>query len=603
MKQVSKVNKIIIIFLLCAVVCFAQTYEELSDSEKIDYLKNNFGVTANPNDITIEGNKLVITGDASLISKQGLDVHLDGGSVIADSYSGSLSIDTFGGSIKTKDGFFEFGSGGKVTLVNGVITKLEGVKPKGNIVLNSQSLSTNGLVTFDSSSGLLKSSDSLLFNEFSISGNGTNDLELKIKKDSILLNDPKREYTLTNNRLGATTTIRGRAELFGFYDIALLPAKGETSYLNTNVRSITVSKPTRFPEGFCDVVTDVSCVQQFYVGGRDLKIVLRDNNIVQLSSDFITTKTIQVNKITDDSKLTVKQTKSLLNPSEGIVIFSKNAPVTKGDISNFPQIITKYDIANYVWRLEDGATSINDKSSGLSYLDRINFDAQVSRLTEVKSYEAIIKYKKDIDEYAKELGVDTNTILSIIYVEYTQYELNLARKYKSIGQQTVSNVLYSVNLKEAAEFFNKGLQLSSGFTHIKPKTAEDTKHKLDNIPGFKDYITYDDITNYQLQNDIGNKASIKITAGMLKVLQEQWKNSPEGVDISQRPEILATLYNIGYERSVPKKNPQAGGTYLPTVVDGKYIENTNFGVRVSKVYNSRTMDSFFPKKEEEVAQK
>ena len=40
----------------------------------------------------------------------------------------------------------------------------------------------------------------------------------------------------------------------------------------------------------------------------------------------------------------------------------------------------------------------------------------------------------------------------------------------------------------------------------------------------------------------------------------QWRKA--GFDISQRPEIIATIYNIGFGNSHPNANPSAGGAEI-----------------------------------------
>ena len=40
----------------------------------------------------------------------------------------------------------------------------------------------------------------------------------------------------------------------------------------------------------------------------------------------------------------------------------------------------------------------------------------------------------------------------------------------------------------------------------------------------------------------------------------QWKRS--GYDISNRPDILFTLFNLGFGASKPSDNPQCGGSHI-----------------------------------------
>jgi len=50
------------------------------------------------------------------------------------------------------------------------------------------------------------------------------------------------------------------------------------------------------------------------------------------------------------------------------------------------------------------------------------------------------------------------------------------------------------------------------------------------------------------------------TALFIRQVEEQWRKA--GYDISKRPEILATLFNIGFAHSTPKVDPQVGGTSI-----------------------------------------
>ena len=73
----------------------------------------------------------------------------------------------------------------------------------------------------------------------------------------------------------------------------------------------------------------------------------------------------------------------------------------------------------------------------------------------------------------------------------------------------------------------------------------------------------------------------------MKELMAQWQKS--GYDISSRPEILSTLYNLGFYYSVPKANPEAGGTVIN-------INNTDytFGDIGYEFYYSGELSDIFP---------
>ena len=67
----------------------------------------------------------------------------------------------------------------------------------------------------------------------------------------------------------------------------------------------------------------------------------------------------------------------------------------------------------------------------------------------------------------------------------------------------------------------------------------------------------------------------------------QWENS--GYNINDRPEVLATLFNIGFYKSAPKENPEVGGSTI-TINDRDYT----FGGLAYEFYYSGELSGFFP---------
>jgi hypothetical protein len=74
----------------------------------------------------------------------------------------------------------------------------------------------------------------------------------------------------------------------------------------------------------------------------------------------------------------------------------------------------------------------------------------------------------------------------------------------------------------------------------------------------------------------------------LKQIMTQWKNA--GFDISARPEILSTLYNIGFSHSKPNANPNSGGAAIE--VGGITY---SFGDLAAQFYYSNELISEFPR--------
>jgi hypothetical protein len=74
----------------------------------------------------------------------------------------------------------------------------------------------------------------------------------------------------------------------------------------------------------------------------------------------------------------------------------------------------------------------------------------------------------------------------------------------------------------------------------------------------------------------------------LKQIQVAWERA--GFPIEDRPEILSTLYNIGFTNSVPKADPQVGGAAI-TLSDG----TRSFGALAAEFYSSDLLIDVLPR--------
>ena len=73
----------------------------------------------------------------------------------------------------------------------------------------------------------------------------------------------------------------------------------------------------------------------------------------------------------------------------------------------------------------------------------------------------------------------------------------------------------------------------------------------------------------------------------IKQVKMQWERA--GFPIDDRPEILATLFNVGYPQSVPKKNPKVGGSGIMI-----YDKEHSFGSISYEFYYSGELFDLFP---------
>jgi hypothetical protein len=74
------------------------------------------------------------------------------------------------------------------------------------------------------------------------------------------------------------------------------------------------------------------------------------------------------------------------------------------------------------------------------------------------------------------------------------------------------------------------------------------------------------------------ETNLETCAFLLALYQRQWENANPAWSIRQRPEILATLYQIGFARSKPHGAPRSNA----------------FGTRVREVYEQPWLSEFAP---------
>jgi hypothetical protein len=111
--------------------------------------------------------------------------------------------------------------------------------------------------------------------------------------------------------------------------------------------------------------------------------------------------------------------------------------------------------------------------------------------------------------------------------------------------------------------------------------------------GISKLLTYPEGVNHdtelykRLTDEHNHYYSYLYTAVYLKEIEAQWKNA--GFEVGDRPDVLVTLFNLGFKASNPKPNPQVAGSLI--YVGGK---NYTFGVLGSSFYNSNELIDIFP---------
>jgi hypothetical protein len=113
------------------------------------------------------------------------------------------------------------------------------------------------------------------------------------------------------------------------------------------------------------------------------------------------------------------------------------------------------------------------------------------------------------------------------------------------------------------------------------------EHLLDFPAGGNASSTLD--ARFARMTDQHNHYYSYLYAGLaLKELEAQWQRT--GFPIDNRPDVLATLYNIGFEHSMPNANPQIGGAAI-VINDVTY----SFGGLAKQFYESNLLTDVFPR--------
>lgn len=197
---------------------------------------------------------------------------------------------------------------------------------------------------------------------------------------------------------------------------------------------------------------------------------------------------------------------------------------------------------------------------------------------------ATIKDREQIDRVARETGVEPRLIVAQLVAEQLRLFNSDRAVYKRffaplkmLGSETKFS-LGVTGIKEATAMrIEENLKDANSPYYLGPQY----EHMLDFTTGDSNTERYDRITN---EHD--HYYAYLYAALYLKEIIGQWKNA--GYDIAHRPEILSTLFNIGFDHSKPNANPGTGGAMIE-IAGEKY----SFGsLGYEFYYSGELMDEF-----------
>jgi hypothetical protein len=198
---------------------------------------------------------------------------------------------------------------------------------------------------------------------------------------------------------------------------------------------------------------------------------------------------------------------------------------------------------------------------------------------------AVAKDTHLIDSVAKVTGVEARLIVACLVGEQIRLFNSNREAYKKwIGPLKVLSV---------------ESQFSFGVTGIKEHTAQKIEGYLKN-PSSEYYLgaKYENLLDFNTADTTKERLdrltsyrnhfySYMYAAVFLKQVKVQWER--EGFPIENRPEILATLFNVGFPQSKPKSNPKVGGSTIKI-----YEKPYTFGAIAFQFYYSGELFELFP---------
>ncbi len=198
---------------------------------------------------------------------------------------------------------------------------------------------------------------------------------------------------------------------------------------------------------------------------------------------------------------------------------------------------------------------------------------------------AVFKDKDIIEKVSKETGVPARILVALLVPE----QMRLFNSDRALFKQVF----------DPLKILGSQSQFSWGIFGIKDDTAREIEKNLtDKNSPFYIGVKYEHLLDFKT-NDVDQERFQRIidehnhiysylyTALYIAQINKQWATA--GISINNRPEILATLFNLGFEKSIPNKNPKSGGASID--INGT---TWSFGALAGAFYYSDEMIEIFP---------
>lgn len=191
-----------------------------------------------------------------------------------------------------------------------------------------------------------------------------------------------------------------------------------------------------------------------------------------------------------------------------------------------------------------------------------------------------------IKKVGNETGVSPRMIAAVVVPEQTRFFTSNREVFKRYFEPL--KILGSLS------------QFSLGVSGIKQATADNIeKYAADQsspryagegmaaLIAYSNPADHDTVLYTRLTEPKDHYYQYLYTALFIKEIENEWKNA--GYDIHDKPEVIVTLFNLGFQASHPNPNPGTGGAPI-----GTGGQTYSYGQLGSAFYHSQELSDVFP---------
>ncbi|MFZ9658109.1 MAG: hypothetical protein ACO29Z_05410 [Crocinitomicaceae bacterium] len=319
---------------------------------------------------------------------------------------------------------------------------------------------------------------------------------------------------------------------------------------------------------------------------------------VDINNRYFSSMAKQYGSDLKSKKANLAREESILLQKIGLL--AKYSPLDAAKINNAYFATKEISIAQRMF--DAAALLLKDNKLFQKELRKIKAKSNKKSLFEFSNYtvwktfcEAVRKDKAAIDSASRITGVESRLIVMCLVGEQVRM-FNANRERFKQYVYPFSSVILPKNRGYGVTSILEHTALQIEKNLINPKSEfypgdyfYKTLNTTDAAPG----LVIDSIKAHQhktIQRLImggDHFYSYLYTAFLIRQYQAHWQRA--GEDLSYRPEIIGTLFNLGFHKSKPKKNPEVGGSNF-TVGNKEYT----FGGLCYEFYYSGEMLKDFP---------